>query len=246
MYLQALVVFKTPEDARRACDRDQEFLLPDRFVRVILVDELTHEEQLFVSGAITSQIHYHKTVEPLCEDTVIKVQGLPPNITVPQEVVQLFWGTRATPAGTVILRDPTKQLAHAFVDMGSAEHAQHVAATWNGTEVTTQTGLYTLKVELASRSQWKEAAARTSSSHSAFKIGEEDAVLKVHGLPLKSSSSDVASFFDGFKTKTIFIHPISEDRNSRVAYVEFENVEEADRALVRSRMFQKNYIFPRA
>ena len=178
------------------------------------------------------------------EQTAVKIDGLPPNISV-SEIVQLFWGTPAKPGSTVVHKDPTKPHAHAFMDLGAPEHALHAMLMWNGTVMTTASGQFTLTVQLASNLEFKTAILkRTEKSAISF----EDAILKVRGLPIKASLEDILAFFNGYKIKkqhatpasaandvvaySIHVQPVSGDnRHSKVAYVEFETPAEATRAL---------------
>jgi hypothetical protein len=59
-------------------------------------------------------------------------------------------------------------------------------------------------------------------------------VVKLRGLPVRAAASDVAAFFAGYKIKAGGVHlqPFSENRHSKVAFVEFASPEEAERALV--------------
>lgn len=234
--MQAIIVFKNAEDARRACEKDRDFFSPkfgSRFVRVMAVEDMSQEELTHVDTAFTSQAVKRPATSILSEGssetTAVRVEGLPANITIP-EVVQLFWGTSASPAGTVVQKDPQKPHAHAYMKFGAPEHAMRAVLTWNGTVMTTQSGMFTLSVQPASHHEWDVAAAAGSSK--AALLG--DAVIKVRGLPVRASTADVAVFFEGYKTKAggVHIQPFSENRHSKIAYVEFETCEEANRALV--------------
>lgn len=236
---EAFIVFKTAEDARRACEKDRDFFSPNfgsRFVRVMAVEDLSQEELTHVDTAFTSQSGKRPATSILSEGspeiTAVRVEGLPANITIP-EVVQLFWGISASPAGTVVQKDPTKPHAHAYMKFGTPEHAMRAVITWNGTVMTTQAGMFTLSVQPASHDEWDVAAA-AGSSKTALR---DDAVIKVRGLPVRATCSDVATFFEGYKTKPggVHIQPFSENRHSKIAYVEFETCEEANRALEKDR-----------
>jgi hypothetical protein len=61
-------------------------------------------------------------------------------------------------------------------------------------------------------------------------------VVKLRGLPIHATSTDVVAFFSGYKMRAGGVHlqHVSGNCHSKVAYVEFANAREADRAMVRS------------
>jgi hypothetical protein len=138
------------------------------------------------------------------------------------------------------------------MELGAPEHAAHAVPLMNGTVVTTVSGIFTISVRAASHLEYKTAASATAppsttvTSKKNSALGSEDTavMVKVRGLPLKASLSDILAFFQGYKIKyqqptpgaspapAIHIQPLNgENRQSKVAYVEFETPLEADRAL---------------
>jgi len=145
------------------------------------------------------------------------------------ELMQLFWGTCASPARSVIQRSVSQKMsAHAFLDFGHPDQAAHAVANWHGTVMTTAAGMFTLSLQLATRNDFDKAKCSSN---------KQDAVLKVRGLPIRAAVHDVVAFFDGYKLKVGGVHlqPVSDNRHSKVAYVEFETVDEALGAMVRAR-----------
>lgn len=59
-------------------------------------------------------------------------------------------------------------------------------------------------------------------------------VVKLRGLPIRATSTDVDDFFSGYKIRPggVHVQPYSDNRHSKVAYVEFASAQEADRAMV--------------
>lgn len=218
--MQALVVFKTAEEAQKALTKDREFFCESkfgtRFVRV-LVDETTtathnsSEEQ--TSSGHSKQIRNNNTSAPSVlsnptprpspnhdQKTAIKISGLPPNITI-TEVVQLFWGTLAKSGSTVVHTDPSKPQARSYMDLGAPEAAAHAVLMWNGTVMTTAAGKFTLTVQLASQLEYKTAAAVKNKKSDLFGSEDDAVVVKVRGLPIKASLQDILGFLDGYKIK---------------------------------------------
>ena len=220
--MQAIVVFKTTEDAQKALAKDRElFCEPkfgSRFVRVLAVDETTtathhsseeqissgHSKQLRNNKAFTASIPSNSTPMPSQnhnQNTAIKISGLPPNITI-AEIVQLFWGTPAKSGSTILCKDPSKLYSLSYIDMGAPEAAAHAVVRWNGTVMSTASGKFSLTVQLATHLEYKAAAAAVKNKNSGTFAGEDDAlVVKVRGLPIKASVQDVFAFLDGYKIK---------------------------------------------
>lgn len=220
-------------DVARALEKDKEILSPkfgQRYVRVMSADDLSPEELVRINGMVGPQVRASmpssmSTHSAGAGSGVVKVDGLPQAITA-SELLQLFWGIRVLPAATVLHR-PVDQPGntHAYLDFGSAASAAHVIANWNGTVMTTSAGVFTLSVKASTKAELERAQGE---------CGGENAVVKVRGLPIRATIQDLAAFFSGYMVKKNGIHlqPVGDNRHSKVAYVEFETVEEATRSLV--------------
>jgi RNA recognition motif-containing protein len=200
---------------------------------------------VFSNPGQTTPLPAPPTLSSLNNHSAIKIEGLPPNITI-AEIVQLFWGTPAKAGSTVVRKDPRiPHEAHAYMDLGAPEHALHAVVTWNGTVMTTSSGIFTIKVSLASHLEYKTAANAIASAEKEKSNSEQDAavvVVKMRGLPVKASLQDILTFFEGYTIKkqnqannapAVHIQPVvGENRHSKKAYVEFESAAEATRASV--------------
>ena len=257
-FMQAIVVLNSPEDVRRACGKDGSIFSPkfgSRFVRVTVAKgrsshddgatkgRSSHDDGAHPQPALTNT-SLHQGPPPTTTTTrtssgatpgsiAIKVEGLPANISV-QEVVQLFWGSRASVPGTVVRREIGKPHAEALLDMGSAEDAAFAAVAWNGTVMTTQAGAFTLSVQPVTYAEWNAAMAAAPASALDRSTSHDSAtVIKIRNLPLGAGSGDLAHFFDGYQMKPngVKLSARSENGHSRVGYIEFESADEAARAM---------------
>ncbi|KAI3424270.1 hypothetical protein D9Q98_009624 [Chlorella vulgaris] len=220
---EAYVIFDNKEEAQRACVKDKDMFLPkfgERYVRVVLAEDVTAEDLHSTAAGVPSKTaRSQRTASEM--EFIVKVGGLPYGIS-PPEVRQLFFGWQVNASG-VHLKQAGPHM-EALVDFEVPEHAQQAVAQRHGTMITTAAGVFQLSVQKAGKAEWDALVAAQQGS---------DGIVKLRGLPTKAGVADVKAFLKGYRYKPggVHVQPLSENRHSKIALVEFETAAEAVRAL---------------
>lgn len=241
--MQALVVFQTEKEAAAACQKDRDFFSPkkfgERYVRVVPADDLSQEEISHVNVILGGGRNCNQTTPPLSmtstEECAVRVDGLPASIAK-QEVLQLFWGAEAIPDSIVIRKLPNCKHASAYLRFSCADHATRATTKWHGTLMTVHSGSYSLSVQRTSKAEFEansQEDAHAVQNETSGLGGLLSAIVKLRGLPVRATTADVTAFLNGYKFKpgNVYVQPYSENRHSKIAYIEFETEEDAGKAI---------------
>lgn len=155
---------------------------------------------------------------------IVVIDGMP--LAMSKEDVQyLLWGTH------VSLRDI--RLVHQdrnpyiLVQFRNEEIARNVVKRWNGTTITTKSGSHTVRLRIPAEIKRGDPINDDVESN----------ILKMMQIPAKTTPHDIAEFFEGFSVKAKGIH-LQVNQNfsqTATAYIEFEGIEAAEKALKRDK-----------
>lgn len=228
---EAFIVFESPEEARRATQKDRETFgdkFGDRYVRVYptLESDVSDMQAAVAQQSITQ--HQGNGNPHIHMDSVIKMKSLPFDATQ-LDIIQFFDGFKLKPNGVqLVVRSDNKPTGEAFVDFENFEEAARAIREKDHKVFSEKFGDRYVRLIQVSRKEMQATLA--------LRFGGEG-ILKVKGIPFKATASDVRKFFSGFKIKADGVSFImhADGRPTGMAFIEFETPQEAVRAMEKDR-----------
>lgn len=225
---EAFVVFDSPEEAQRACQKDRETFgdkFGDRYVRVYptLESDLADMHLACQQQHMVQQGHSHMHL-----DSVVKMKSLPFDATQ-LDIIHFFEAYKLKPNGVqLVVRSDNKPTGEAFVDFESYEEAACAMREKDHKVFNEKFGDRYVRLIQVSRKEMQATLA--------LRFGGEG-ILKVKGIPFKAGGGDVRKFFVGYKIKPSGVSFImhADGRPTGMAFVEFETPQEAVRAMEKDR-----------
>ncbi|KAF8069439.1 Hnrnph2 [Scenedesmus sp. PABB004] len=225
---EAFVVFESPDEAQRACQKDRETFgekFGDRYVRVYptLESDVADMQQAVHVQNMVAQGHSHMHM-----DSVVKMKSLPFDATQ-LDIIQFFEAYRLKPNGVqLVVRSDNKPTGEAFVDFENYEEAARAMREKDHKVFNEKFGDRYVRLIQVSRKEMQATLA--------LRFGGEG-ILKVKGIPFKAGAGDVRKFFNGYKIKpegvSFIMH--ADGRPTGMAFIEFETPQEAVRAMEKDR-----------
>ncbi|WIA30386.1 hypothetical protein OEZ86_000472 [Tetradesmus obliquus] len=225
---EAFVVFESPDEAQRACQKDRETFgekFGDRYVRVYptLESDVADMQQVVHQQNMVQQGHSHMHM-----DSVVKMKSLPFDATQ-LDIIQFFEAYRLKPNGVqLVVRSDNKPTGEAFVDFENYEEAVKAMREKDHKVFNEKFGERYVRLIQVSRKEMQATLA--------LRFGGEG-ILKVKGIPFKAGAADVRKFFSGYKIKpegvSFIMH--ADGRPTGMAFIEFETPQEAVRAMEKDR-----------
>lgn len=223
---------RNAEEVEEAMRLDKSMFGPkfgQRFVRVVPLVEETPASESTQSLASFSRKRTSREASssgssntaPVC--SVVRIDGLPDSISK-EDVQHLFWGTELQVSDIKFISNDGADM-YALVNFSTGACALDVVKRWNGTMITTAQGSFRLQLSFPSD------LIHVMNKEEILEHG----ILKMRGLPIRIEEREIASFFYGCEMKKnggIHLQKISDNRHSKLAYVEFINAQEAKKALV--------------
>lgn len=227
---EAFVVFGTPDDAHRACQKDREAFgekFGDRYVRVYptLESDVSDMQQAVLQQHMAQQQGNHSHVHM---DSVVKMKSLPFDASQ-LDIIQFFDSYKLKPNGVqLVVRSDNKPTGEAFVDFENYEEAAKAMREKDHKVFHEKFGDRYVRLIQVSRKEMQATLA--------LRFGGEG-ILKVKGIPFKATAADVRKFFSGYKIKpdgvSFIMH--ADGRPTGMAFIEFETPQEAVRAMEKDR-----------
>lgn len=225
---EAFVVFESPEEAQRACQKDRETFgdkFGDRYVRVYptLESDVPDMQLAFQQQHMMQQGHSHMHL-----DSVVKMKSLPFDANQ-SDIIMFFEAYRLKPNGVqLVVRSDNKPTGEAFVDFESYEEASKAMREKDHKVFNEKFGDRYVRLIQVSRKEMQATLA--------LRFGGEG-ILKVKGIPFKACATDVRKFFNGYKIKaggvSFIMH--ADGRPTGMAFIEFCTPQEAVRAMEKDR-----------
>eukprot|EP00882_Tetradesmus_deserticola_P000637 GHRQ01000694.1.p1 GENE.GHRQ01000694.1~~GHRQ01000694.1.p1 ORF type:complete len:536 (+),score=232.05 GHRQ01000694.1:152-1759(+) len=225
---EAFVVFESPDEAQRACQKDRETFgekFGDRYVRVYptLESDVADMQQVVHQQNMVQQGHSHMHM-----DSVVKMKSLPFDATQ-LDIIHFFEAYKLKPNGVqLVVRSDNKPTGEAFVDFENYEEAVKAMREKDHKVFNEKFGDRYVRLIQVSRKEMQATLA--------LRFGGEG-ILKVKGIPFKAGASEVRKFFSGYKIKpegvSFIMH--ADGRPTGMAFIEFETPQEAVRAMEKDR-----------
>lgn len=228
---EAFIVFETPDEARRATQKDRETFgdkFGDRYVRVYptLESDVSDMQTAVLQQSMAHQqgnSHSHGHA-----DSVVKIKSLPFDATQ-LDIIQFFETFRLKPNGVqLVVRSDNKPTGEAFVDFETPEEAARAIREKDHKVFSEKFGDRYVRLIQVSRKEMQATLA--------LRFGGEG-ILKMKGIPFKATAADVRKFFAGYRIKPDGISFImhADGRPTGMAFIEFETPQEAVRAMEKDR-----------
>eukprot|EP01025_Chloroclados_australasicus_P008929 TRINITY_DN1331_c0_g1_i10.p1 TRINITY_DN1331_c0_g1~~TRINITY_DN1331_c0_g1_i10.p1 ORF type:complete len:672 (-),score=115.69 TRINITY_DN1331_c0_g1_i10:5362-7377(-) len=228
---EAFVVFEShiSADSARGLDKKQfnEVKYGDRFVRVypMLAADLPELQRAMVhkvnnpdwsSGNSTSSQHQH--------DSVVRVKSLPFDANQ-ADLLDFFRNYHMKPNGVqLVVRLDGRPTGEAFVDFESYEEALRASRDKDRQVFHPKFGERYVRLILVTRQEMQRVLAERYAG---------EGILKMKGLPFQCTFAEVRCFFAGYRIKVGGINFVmhADGRPTGMAFIEFESVHEAIRAM---------------
>lgn len=204
--------FRNPEEVANALKMDKRLFGPkfgQRYVSVLLHDDITSKSS---RKTLNGQNHEFSSSR-----SIVRLDYLPKS-TSKEDIQHLLWGTNISKSHISLVAGHSTGKTFALIYLESEKLAANAIDRWNGTVITTTQGSFRLKMSFACD----------------YPHDQRDTILKMRGLPIRIEEGEIEQFFEdcSIKTNGIHIQPATDTKHSKVAFVEFKDLESFRKALV--------------